>query len=74
MTSRVQSQVDSAERVAVITTSFDSPVDGVWSLFSGPTKLARWWGPPLGVSGFVSGPPTTAPDRAPMERHDAEAP
>lgn len=42
----VSSRVDTANRRAVITTSFDHPVDVVWTLFSDPTKLARWWGPP----------------------------
>jgi uncharacterized protein YndB with AHSA1/START domain len=42
----VSSRVDIAKRAAVITTSFDQPADVVWALFSDPTKLARWWGPP----------------------------
>lgn len=42
----VSSHVDTAERTAVITTSFDHPVEVVWTLFSDPAKLARWWGPP----------------------------
>lgn len=46
MTPAVSTRVDAAERTAVITTSFDHPVDVVWTLFSDPTKLARWWGPP----------------------------
>jgi uncharacterized protein YndB with AHSA1/START domain len=46
MISAVSSRVDTALRTAVITTSFDHPVDIVWTLFSDPTKLARWWGPP----------------------------
>lgn len=46
MTPAVNSHVDTAERTAVITTFFDRPVDVVWTLFSDPTKLARWWGPP----------------------------
>jgi uncharacterized protein YndB with AHSA1/START domain len=46
MSRAVNSRVDRAERTAVITTTFDHPVDAVWALFSDPTKLARWWGPP----------------------------
>ncbi len=56
MTAAVTSRVDAAERSAVITTSFDHPVEVVWTLFSDPGKLARWWGPP--------GMPMT------IERHD----
>lgn len=46
MTPAVTSRVDTTERTAVITTAFDHPNDVVWTLFSDPTKLARWWGPP----------------------------
>jgi uncharacterized protein YndB with AHSA1/START domain len=46
MNPTVTSRVDTAERTAVITTSFDHPIDVVWTLFSDSTKLARWWGPP----------------------------
>ena len=46
MSPAVHSRVDTAERAAVITTEFDHPVEVVWTLFSDPTKLARWWGPP----------------------------
>lgn len=46
MNPAVRSRVDSADRTAVITTSFEHPVDAVWTLFSDPTKLVRWWGPP----------------------------
>ena len=46
MTPTVLSHVDPVERTAVITTEFDHPVEVVWTLFSDPTKLARWWGPP----------------------------
>lgn len=46
MSPRVHSRVNTAERTAVITTTFDAPAVTVWSLFSDPTKLARWWGPP----------------------------
>ena len=42
----VHSHVDPVERSAVITTEFDQPVAVVWTLFSDPAKLARWWGPP----------------------------
>ena len=46
MTPTVRSHVDHRERCAVITTDFDHPLDVVWTLFSDPAKLARWWGPP----------------------------
>ena len=46
MTRTVLSHVDPVGRTAVITTEFDHPVELVWTLFSDPTKLARWWGPP----------------------------
>jgi len=46
MTPTVLSHVDPVGRTAVITTEFDHPVELVWTLFSDPTKLARWWGPP----------------------------
>ena len=46
MTPTVHSHIDADERAVVITTSFDHPVAVVWSLFSDPTRLARWWGPP----------------------------
>ncbi|MHB1138202.1 MAG: SRPBCC domain-containing protein, partial [Microthrixaceae bacterium] len=46
MNPTVHSRVDPAARSVVITTEFDHPVATVWTLFSDPTKLARWWGPP----------------------------
>ncbi len=46
MTPIVRSHVDHERRSAVITTEFEHPLDVVWTLFSDPTKLARWWGPP----------------------------
>jgi uncharacterized protein YndB with AHSA1/START domain len=46
MTRFVHSRIDTDDRAAVITTSFDHPTDVVWGLFSDPAKLARWWGPP----------------------------
>lgn len=46
MTASVRSHVDTARRTAFVTTTFDHPVEVVWTLFSDPTKLARWWGPP----------------------------
>lgn len=42
----IHSRIDAAEREAVITTSFHEPPHVVWTLFSDPTRLARWWGPP----------------------------
>jgi uncharacterized protein YndB with AHSA1/START domain len=38
--------VNTAERTAVITTAFEASAAATWGLFSDPTKLARWWGPP----------------------------
>jgi uncharacterized protein YndB with AHSA1/START domain len=46
MSPLVHSRVDTAGRAAVIMTEFDQPVAVVWTLFSDPSKLARWWGPP----------------------------
>ncbi|MDQ2678449.1 MAG: SRPBCC domain-containing protein [Actinomycetota bacterium] len=46
MKPKVQSHVDHAERAAVLTTDFDHPIEVVWTLFSDPAKLERWWGPP----------------------------
>lgn len=45
MTASVHSHVDHGERQAVVTTRFDHPIDTVWTLWSDPAKLARWWGP-----------------------------
>jgi uncharacterized protein YndB with AHSA1/START domain len=46
MTATVSSHVDTAQRTAVVTTIFGHPIELVWTLFSNPTKLTRWWGPP----------------------------
>lgn len=46
MTPGVHSHVDPGQRAALISTTFDHPVEVVWRLFSDPAKLARWWGPP----------------------------
>jgi uncharacterized protein YndB with AHSA1/START domain len=46
MTSDVHATVDPIERTATITTRFEHSIDVVWTLFSDPVKLARWWGPP----------------------------
>lgn len=46
MSSKVQAVVDPDKRTATITTTFDQPIDVVWTLWSDPAKLARWWGPP----------------------------
>lgn len=46
MSSKVQAVVDPQQRTATITTRFERPIDVVWTLFSDPDKLARWWGPP----------------------------
>lgn len=46
MTGRVDATVDPAARIATITTTFERPLADVWSLWSDPDKLARWWGPP----------------------------
>jgi uncharacterized protein YndB with AHSA1/START domain len=42
----VGSHVDVARRTAVLTTEFAHPIAVVWTLWSDPLKLARWWGPP----------------------------
>lgn len=46
MSSKVRAVVDPDERTATITTRFEQPIDAVWTLWSDPAKLARWWGPP----------------------------
>lgn len=46
MSSKVQAVVDPDERTATITTRFEQPMDVVWTLWSDPVKVARWWGPP----------------------------
>lgn len=46
MNPEVHAVVDPDERTATITTGFEQPVDVVWTLWSDPDKLARWWGPP----------------------------
>lgn len=46
MTLKVQSVVDPHERTATITTTFEQQIDVVWTLWSDPVKLAKWWGPP----------------------------
>lgn len=46
MSGEVEAVVDAAERRATITTTFEHPVATVWTLWSDPEKLARWWGPP----------------------------
>ncbi|WP_370326477.1 SRPBCC domain-containing protein [Euzebya sp.] len=42
----MRSRIDGAARAAVVVTEFDRPAEAVWSLFSDPLALARWWGPP----------------------------
>lgn len=42
----VRAEVDPAERRATLITTFERPLDVVWTLWSDPQKLARWWGPP----------------------------
>lgn len=37
---------DADARTLTITASFDAPVEQVWTLFSDPRKLEKWWGPP----------------------------
>jgi uncharacterized protein YndB with AHSA1/START domain len=37
---------DPTARTVTITAHFDAPVDRVWTLWSDPRKLERWWGPP----------------------------
>jgi uncharacterized protein YndB with AHSA1/START domain len=46
MSSKVQAVVDPDARIATITTRFNQPIEVVWTLWSDPDKLARWWGPP----------------------------
>lgn len=46
MSAEVQSVIDPDERTATLRTSFEQPIDVVWTLWSDPRKLARWWGPP----------------------------
>jgi uncharacterized protein YndB with AHSA1/START domain len=46
MTPDVRSNIDPDQRTAAITTSFERSIDVVWTLWSDPDKLARWWGPP----------------------------
>jgi uncharacterized protein YndB with AHSA1/START domain len=33
-------------RTLTITARFDAPVERVWTLWSDPRRLERWWGPP----------------------------
>lgn len=42
----VHTELDPARRAATITTTFTQSVEAVWTLWSDPAKLARWWGPP----------------------------
>jgi len=42
----VRATTDPTRREACITTHFPCDPDEVWSLFSDPAKLTRWWGPP----------------------------
>lgn len=46
MNEKVQTTVDPNARTATITTTFNRPIEAVWTLWSDPDKLARWWGPP----------------------------
>lgn len=46
MSEEVEAVIDERERLATITTTFEHPVATVWTLWSDPEKLARWWGPP----------------------------
>ena len=36
-----------------ITSEFDAPVDKVWTLWSNPRLLERWWGPPTYPATFT---------------------
>jgi uncharacterized protein YndB with AHSA1/START domain len=46
MSAEVRSVIDPDERTATIRTSFEQPIEVVWTLWSDPDKLAAWWGPP----------------------------
>ena len=37
---------DADARTMTIVARFDAPIDRVWSVWSDPRKLERWWGPP----------------------------
>jgi uncharacterized protein YndB with AHSA1/START domain len=61
---------DTENLTMTITSAFAAPVEQVWSVWSDPRKLERWWGPPTypatvvehdlspggGVSYFMTGP------------------
>ena len=61
---------DTENLTMTITAAFAAPVEQVWSVWSDPRKLERWWGPPTypatvvehdlspggGVSYFMTGP------------------
>ncbi len=37
---------DTENLTMTITAAFAAPVEQVWSVWSDPRKLERWWGPP----------------------------
>ncbi len=38
---------DAAALTMTVTSQFDAPVERVWTVWSDPRLLERWWGPPL---------------------------
>lgn len=51
---------DPAHLTLTLVSEYDHPVEKVWSLWSDPRKLEKWWGPPshpatVGVHDLVSG-------------------
>jgi len=39
-------QKEPRARTMTITTEYDAPIERVWQLWSDPSQLERWWGPP----------------------------
>jgi len=44
---------DTDARTLTLTASFDAPVERVWTLWSDPRLLERWWGPPTWPATFT---------------------
>lgn len=44
--SQVTTRHDENNRTVVIESTFDHGIEAVWTLWSDPSKVERWWGPP----------------------------